>query len=281
MNLPAVWLIATNLVASLLGIIWRRDPESNWARRICNPASKQSTLANPASILGHWARIQCTNRPFCSTFGRILPATFVLTLAACGGGGTTVGVVEVYGDSTALGVDGTHILAPELGGVCRTLACEFVARPWPSYLPGAVNVSVGGLSALDRLSGRPALGVLPWPAQMAASPAHTIWLALSINDAGTSSPAQFRATLVQLVQIARAAGKRVVLVTSPSAGRPDVEALQGVIRSVAADYAAHLVDADAHVRAIFGPALASHIADGIHPDQVVYAAMGAFAARLP
>jgi lysophospholipase L1-like esterase len=210
-------------------------------------------------------------------------------LLACGGGGssgpTATRVLEVYGDSTAYAVDGSDI-AP--GGDCPAKGCTIVAPPSAFVqLPGwAVhNKSVGGLSALDLLQGKPAAGVLPWPQQVQRSPAVATLIALGINDGFASDAATYAHTLTQLATVAREQGKWVIFQTPNPTHEPRIDTLTQTMRSVAAREQVPLIDQDAFLAPLIGTSTASPITffaavhDGIHPNAATYKAMGEYTQR--
>lgn len=231
----------------------------------------------------------------------ITNAAMAIALAGCGGGGTApldaqgqplgidglISTIEVYSDSTGVGVDGAGLI----DYACPPAGCPFVAHPWPSLVqvPGYTvrNLSVGGLSALDLLQGHKDLGVQPWAQVMAASSARIIIIALCINDAGTSTPAQYRATLQTLIDMAHQRPGRTVLLQTPySQGRPDVAALAQVMRVTwlntplppqgSMGGRTLLLDQDTLIanavrRGGIEPSTA--VPDGIHPGQPVYSLM--------
>ena len=112
---------------------------------------------------------------------------------------------------------------------------------------------------------------MPWAQQMANSTAQIVAVNFCINDSNPAfkeSTDTYRALLVQIIDIARAAGKVIVLV-EPNRVEPywlpDTPHYVSVMRDVAAEMSVPLVPNFAY------PAV---IPDGVHPDAATYAAMG-------
>jgi lysophospholipase L1-like esterase len=164
-----------------------------------------------------------------------------LTLSACGGGGSgsptqpaapqpkTV-LIEAYGDSTMWGCTLTQ--GAPAGSKCVTIGYAQTAKPVPEqvqtflqakYGPTVtvVNHGVPGDLTPFLLSGD---GFnLPWAQQMAQSKADIVYLNYGINDANATSgesASDFQANLNQIISIAKAAGKTVVLETANPVNDP-------------------------------------------------------------
>lgn len=218
------------------------------------------------------------------TFRTLFALLLAGLLLACGGGGTgPTRVLEVYGDSTGYAVDGSDI-AP--GGDCPAKGCTIVAPP-SAYvnLPGwAVrNRSVGGLSALDLLQGKPSANVPAWPQQLRRSDAVATLIALGINDGFASDPATYAHTLTQLASVARERGKWVIFQTPNPTHEPRIDTLTQTMRNVAAREQVPLIDQDAFLTPLIGTSTASPttffaaVHDGLHPNAATYKLMGEFA----
>lgn len=217
-----------------------------------------------------------------------LLSAFVLTCAGCGGGGgssdssgTTAAapppiiktvLIEAYGDSTMLGnslINGVYVQ---------------VAQPAPAILQSllqakygsivtVVNHGVGGTTAAKLLSGD---GVnLPWAQQMAQSKAQIVLFNYGINDSNEvgNTAAAFEQAENQLVQIAKAAGKTVVIET-PNPVTYDLNApmpsFVAASLSVASTWGITVIDEFAYLNTL--PNWTSMLSDeiGLHPTQAGY-----------
>lgn len=201
-------------------------------------------------------------------------------LAGCYGGAGGAGetatppapVIEVYGESTLSG----YGLAPADTTPARLQAA----------LPGVrvVNESVAGTTAGQQLAGTDGVH-RPWAEQIGRSPAVLVIINRGINEAYKSVPAEtFRWQLTELVVIARAAGKGVVLQT-PNATRSSfvldlgVETMAGVVRDVAAAQEVPLSDGYAISQQLLASGAAA-LLDGVHPAPSLAAALAQDLARL-
>ena len=207
-------------------------------------------------------------------------------IVSCGGGTPQhsqkaeifTDTIAIYSDSTGVGVDGGALVA----GACPPTHCPIVARNWPSYIdvPGykVINHSVGGLSALDLFKGRPELNVKPWYEIMAASNDRIVVIALAINDAGTSPPAEYANILERLIGEAQTKPGRIVVLQTPNpTGRTDTQAISQAMADIAEKRKTHLIDQNKHGFEWLSMSLELAVPDKIHPIQTVYTEMGRYA----
>lgn len=215
--------------------------------------------------------------------------------AGCGGGGgggsqavaaTTVTpnpvVIEAYGDSTTQGWEqpaGTAGYVTPLN-VPAQLQTKLQAQYGSTVT--VVQQGVGGTEASQLLNGTDGTHASTWAQLMAVSPAKIVTLNFSLNDAyfsrvaraGTipESPEQYAAYMTQLVQIAKAAGKNVVLMEPnptcepirQAAMPPYVEQLRAVANAQGVPLVAHF---DA-IQAMSN--WQSMLTDCLHPDDALY-----------
>jgi lysophospholipase L1-like esterase len=134
-----------------------------------------------------------------------------------------------------------------------------------------VNEGVPGTNAANLINGTDGKH-LPWQQLMANSTAQIVAINFCINDAylaNNESPEQYRALLVQIIDIALGAGKTIFLVEpnmiNDPVNRPNMAAYVTVMRDVAAATNTPLVPNYAY------PAVTP---DNIHPTAATYAAMG-------
>ncbi|MDN8030072.1 SGNH/GDSL hydrolase family protein [Burkholderia multivorans] len=223
-----------------------------------------------------------------------LLGALVVACSGCGGGGdggaapaTTQAsapqmvVIESYGDSTTQGwqvVNGT-------GQVTVNSAPAVLQNLLQDRFGTTVSVSnngVGATEASQLLNGTD--GVHPtWQNQMATSKAQIITLNFGLNDAyytmakkdgiASESPADFASTMTQLIQIARASGKQVILFepnpTCEPIRQPLMPAYVDALRQVAAAQQVPIVgEFDAFLAM---PNWAAMLSDCLHPTDPGYA----------
>lgn len=172
----------------------------------------------------------------------------VATLSACGGGGGGPAalpstqstpkpkniLIEVYGDSTALGCTVTPGAS---AGACQAAGYAQANPTAPQQLQtllqakygttvSVANHGVAGTTAARLLTGD---GVnLPWAQQMAQSKADIVMFNFAINDSkmlANEPLAESQGNESQLVSIAKAAGKTVVIETANPVTDPSCAAL--------------------------------------------------------
>jgi acyl-CoA thioesterase I len=155
--------------------------------------------------------------------------TLGFLLTACGGGGSSDPaptaqaapkpvLIEEYGDSTTVGLEVSNGVA-----VLKTVPEPAALQADLQALSPSVTVSNMGVSATEAsqlLNGTDGVHA-PWASQMSASKANIVTLNFALNDAyytvaltagiQSETPAQYAQIMTQLVQIAKAAGKTVVL----------------------------------------------------------------------
>jgi lysophospholipase L1-like esterase len=185
--------------------------------------------------------------------------------------------VDYFGDSTAHG---------DIGNTPYQ-----VARP-PSVvmdenLPSNYNVrneAVGGASVAELLAGRDGVHA-PWATTVARSNARYILMNYSINDSyetGTTT-ASYKASYAQVIDIARAAGKTVILqTTNPTNNSQKDVAFSTAMKEIAAQKNVPVIDVYAYLSQYMaannlGPYQITN--DGIHPNQATYILVGEYTAR--
>lgn len=246
-------------------------------------------------------------RRFCSLAAA---AAAALALSACGGGGgepdpqpvspqpqpqkgptvTKTYRIEMYGDSTTRGVDGTDGQVHATTSEPTVLAGLLTARYDPAVKQVQVaNEGVPGTSAYNLLYGSDGVHVA-WAQLMASSTAQMVILNFGMNDSSTLnsvSLADYQYQMGQLIDIARAAGKFVVLQQPNPSCTADhvnlgdyVRALDGVGRAksvpVVEQYWKTLelvprfqgIDPNVSIPCFNLPNL--YIPDGIHPNEALY-----------
>ncbi|KWO49269.1 SGNH/GDSL hydrolase family protein [Burkholderia territorii] len=225
----------------------------------------------------------------CSLLGAL-----VVSCSGCGGGGDggtppaaaqasaprTI-LIESYGDSTTQGwqvVNGT-------GQVTLNSAPVVLQKLLQDRFGTTVTVSnngVGSTEASQLLNGTD--GVHPtWQNQMAASKAQIVTLNFGLNDAyyaiakkdgiSAESPDDFASTMTQLVQIARQAGKQVIIFepnpTCESIRQPLMPSYVAALRQVAATQQVQIVGEFDMIQAM--PNWATLLSDCLHPTDQGYA----------
>jgi len=185
--------------------------------------------------------------------------------------------VDYFGDSTAHG---------DIGNTPYQ-----VARP-PSVvmdenLPSNYNVrneAVGGASIAELLAGKDGVHA-PWATTVARSNAKYILMNYSINDSyepGTT-PASYKASYARVIDIARAAGKTVILqTTNPTNNSQKDVTFSNAMKQIAAEKNVPVIDVFAYLTQYMaannlGPYQITN--DGIHPNQATYILVGEYTAR--
>lgn len=237
------------------------------------------------------------------------PVMVALMLGACGGGGgdtlpstssgsnaggsngggqepavklnSTAQVIEYHGDST-------------VWGYRSNTDAELVDVPAPAAfaadLPGyheVRNMGVNRTTACDLLEGTGPYDVLweqytSWQDHMAVSDATVVIINHGINDMSAYDTTRYRSCLNQLVDVAQANGKVVILetpnpVADASDGRQIIDYVEAM-REVAEQQGAYLIDQYAQLREEFEANPTEVCPDGVHPSEEVYIQKGQFAA---
>jgi len=219
-----------------------------------------------------------------------------LSLSACGGGGGGDSpapvpavqsapqpksvLIEVYGDSTALGCTVIPGASP---GACQVAGYAQANPTAPQELQTllqakygstvtVVNHGVAGTTAARLLTGD---GVnLPWAQQMAQSKADVVTFNFGINDSkmAADEPAStFQSNEAELIQIAKAAGKTVVLETANPVTDPACAALPTyVAASIAAGNLWGIPIVDQYGALSVNPQWTSMLSDLEHPTAAGY-----------
>lgn len=226
---------------------------------------------------------------------RVFAATLVasaLILSACGGGGGNSQpaptpppapaksiLIEAYGDSTVRGCE--YLVGAPSGSACENANYALANPTAPQALQTLLqtkygtnvtvsNLGVPGTTAANLQGG----DVLPaFQQQMAQSKADIVMIRFGINDSRTPSEpvALFQTTEVELVRIAKAAGKTVILETASPVTDPSCAALPtyaAATRKAANIWSIPVVDLYAELSVI--PTWHSLLTDGIHPDGTGY-----------
>lgn len=131
---------------------------------------------------------------------RTLPASGPIT--PCNPPAEKTRVIAAYGDSTTYGIGAKP--AESMPVMLQSLLCD----------THVLNEGVSGSTAAWLLGGDDGKH-RPWPQEMAESRADIVLINYGINDTfrGTELPKDYRNTITQLVRIAKASGKQVILQT--------------------------------------------------------------------
>jgi len=210
-------------------------------------------------------------------------ALVTCALSACGGGGGSTAatsatqvpqqkseIIGSFGDSTTAGLTYGTTLTPaqsEPGQLQALFAADFAGNVTE------VNAGVAGWTAADLLNGTPT--TQSWASLLATTNATRISINFGINDSDPSrgqSVQQFEANELELVTMAIAAKKNVVLETSNPVSNPTFSALPDYVaatRRVAAATGVPLIDQYAELSRVPGAQWLGP--DGIHPTAAGYA----------
>lgn len=277
------------LVATLLGY-WRsrRDSNPRYGRtvyRISSPRrARRTSLEGPRQLThldAHPVRRVHHVHHFWREIPHHAPLLFGLAMVGCGGGGSPtssahVPVVDVamFGDSTQAGYSAlSPVPTPPAAAVQRLLQQAGLNAAVTSY-------GVPGSQLYQLLNGADGTG-LTWSQKLASTSAAVIVDNHGINDSwlGIETPLEdYRASLVAMVEQAKAHGKVMVLETP----NPIVPAAQGLrmnlpaheakvqaMRDVAAATGTVLCDVNQAIKDR-GLVTLEWIADGVHPTQPLY-----------
>jgi len=216
-------------------------------------------------------------------------------MTACGGGGGGDApqptpatqpavakhvVVRQYGDSTTVGLtyqNGAYVTA-------KPTAAERLYADLQAQFGGSVTVDVQGVSstcAVNLLNGD---GVhAPFAQEIQTTSAQIASFNFGINDSyycGETADS-FATHLGQLVDLARAAGKTVVLEEPNPVNTskiPNLAAFSAIVGQVAAAKNVPLVQQYAYIQSL--SVWEQMLPDGIHPDSALYAIKGAREAQV-
>lgn len=193
---------------------------------------------------------------------KIIPLFFAFLLTACGGGGSPVetappgslpsleATVSAYGDSTQ----------------------EAQGQPHAASRPGlsVSNEGVGGTNTTMLLNGTDGRHA-PWPQEMARIKSLAVVINHGINDQGLTLD-QYKANLRELVTVAQAAGKIVMLEVPNPAGEVQTPLMQQINFDVPAFEARRqgMRDVAVHMGVYLCEQPRVPLADGIHPTAEGY-----------
>ena len=190
---------------------------------------------------------------------------------------TTTVWIDYFGDSTAHGDIGNtpYQVARQPSVVMdENLPTNYHVR----------NEAVGGASIAELLAGTDGVHA-PWTTTVARSNAKYIVMNYAINDSyepGTT-PASYKASYAKVIDIARAAGKTVILQTSnPTLNNQKDVTFSNAMKEIAAEKNVPVIDVFAYLSQYMA---ANHLGpyqitnDGIHPNQATYILVGEYTAK--
>jgi lysophospholipase L1-like esterase len=190
---------------------------------------------------------------------------------------TTTVYVDYFGDSTAHGDIGAtpYQVARQPSVVMdQNLPANYVVR----------NEAVGGASVKELLAGTDGVHA-PWTTTVAKSNASYVIMNYSINDSyevGTTV-ATYKDSYRKVIDIARAAGKTVILqTTNPTLNNQKDVAFSTAMKEVAAEKNVAVIDVFTYISQYMatnhlGPYQITN--DGIHPNQDIYIMVGEYSAK--
>lgn len=216
----------------------------------------------------------------------------VVACSGCGGGGggapapvaqaaPKAVLIEVYGDSTARNC--TRTAGVPAGGICQTVDYAMASPTTEQTVQAQLQAKYSSTVTVSNLgvAGNtvPALitgdGLnLPWAQQMAQSKANIVVLIFGINDSNVASgesAEQFQANVSQLIQVAEAAGKTVVIETANPVNDPTRLALPQYVAAeivIAQQWSVNVIDQFDYLSAM--PDWISMLCDNVHPTQAGY-----------
>ena len=185
--------------------------------------------------------------------------------------------IDYFGDSTAHG---------DIGNTPYQVARQ-PSVVMDENLPSNYHVrneAVGGASIAELLAGTDGVHA-PWTTTVARSNAKYIVMNYAINDSyepGTT-PASYKASYAKVIDIARAAGKTVILQTSnPTLNNQKDVTFSTAMKEVATEKNVPVIDVFAYLSQYMA---ANHLGpyqitnDGIHPNQATYILVGEYTAK--
>ncbi len=229
----------------------------------------------------------------------------VAALAACGGGsdgngGTNAGngggngpnnpppsttllnstpqVIEYHGDSTIWGYR-TGTSGDRIAEASRAPTAFAAALPSHHQVE---NLGRNSTTACDLLRGGGVYGAEPaqpnWREHMSNSEATVVIINHGINDVNQGTVGDYRQCLNEVVDIAQAEGKVVILETPNPVADERIEEFVEAMRDVANSQGVDLIDQYAHLIADFTANPGEMCPDGVHPTEAVYVEKGRYAA---
>nr|WP_034332218.1 SGNH/GDSL hydrolase family protein [Herbaspirillum sp. B39] len=195
-----------------------------------------------------------------------------LALLLTTGAGSASELLEIYGDSTLMGVDG-GALAQNPSDI------RLVASPVQDFIsiPGFAihNSSVSGDSTKTVLNGHYAN--LRWPEMARASCATVMLFNYGINDSLTISEKEYVANLKTIIRSARGNGHDVILQTPNPSKLGGVAHYAEIMRKVAREEGIPVIDVQQYFSSIIPASQRSEfIPDGTHPNQQGYELIGKY-----
>lgn len=224
-----------------------------------------------------------------------------LLLSACGGGdgGSSAQtsaptssksvLIEAYGDSTAVGCT-VQVGAPATSSCVAGYAVsthnepvtlQYLLQQQYGAAVSVQNMGVKGTTLADLLNGTNGI-TQTWQARMSASKAQIVTVNDGLNDAYVAglTPDQFAAELDQIISIAKASGKTIVLETpnpmsSSSNHNQTLAALIVAELSTANKWNIAVIDQFGYLSTL--PAWPSMLSDDLHPSDAGYELKGRYA----
>lgn len=229
----------------------------------------------------------------------------VAALAACGGGsdgngGTNAGngggngtgnppqnttllnstpqVIEYHGDSTIWGYM-TETSGDQVAEASRAPTAFAAALPGHHQVE---NLGRNSTTACDLLRGESSYRTDPpqpgWREHMSNSDATVVIINHGINDVNQGTVGAYRQCLNEVVDIAQAAGKVVILETPNPVADVRIEEFVEAMRDVANSQGVDLIDQYANLIDEFTANPGEICPDGVHPTEAVYIEKGRYAA---
>jgi lysophospholipase L1-like esterase len=184
-------------------------------------------------------------------------------------------IIDFYGDSVVYGYDGGA------GG-------GRVATPYPARMAQLLpqhtirNKGVNTSSVTDWVDGTTLItnaGYAAWSTEMAASDADLVFI--HSLDIFVLTTGQWSTALTTMVNVARAAGKKVGFVNCAPIPNGNVVAWNDALATVATTLSVPIIDFYSYTNSVVtsGTPLIQLEPDGIHPNQSFYLLQGAYAAQ--
>lgn len=181
-------------------------------------------------------------------------------------------IIEYHGDSTIWGhnsIDGNRVTTTAPMQFSTALGGVYDVR----------NEGVGSTSTSDLLAGD---GVhAPWATYVNTSSAKVFIVNHGINDnyGGTTTPQQYKDNLITIVNLARGAGKQIILETPNPINSYPMGAYYDAMRAVATELNVPLIDQHQYLMTYLnGQPIQDICPDGTHPSQATYILKGNYAA---